>query len=126
MQIFFGKKYCMTLEFLRSHCLSKLGASEDTPFGEDTLCFRVGNKIFALFKLDSFDYVNLKCDPEYAVDLRERYTGIIPGYHMSKKHWNSLLIKSDVPDQLIIDLVDHSYKLAFGCLSQKLKSQFLT
>jgi predicted DNA-binding protein (MmcQ/YjbR family) len=115
----------MTLGFFRSHCLAKFGATEDTPFGEDTLCFRVGGKIFALLNMDSFQYVNLKCEPEQASDLRERYAGITPGYHMNKKHWNSVSVKGDIPDQLILTLVDHSYELVFGSLSQKIKFQLL-
>ena len=115
----------MTLEFFRSHCLAKFGATEDTPFGEDTLCFRVGGKIFALLNMDNFHYVNLKCDPERAVELREEFAGITPGFHMNKKHWNSISVSGNVPDQLILTLVDHSYELVLATLSQKIKSQLL-
>lgn len=115
----------MTLEFFRSYCLAKYGVTEDSPFGEDTLCFRVGGKIFALLNMDSFQYVNLKCDPERAFELREAFGGITPGFHMNKKHWNSVSVSGNVPDQLILTLVDHSYELVFGSLSQKTKFQLL-
>ncbi|WP_332913506.1 MmcQ/YjbR family DNA-binding protein [Algoriphagus boritolerans] len=75
----------MTLEYLRDYCLSLPGVTEDTPFDATTLCFRVGGKIFAIMDMEVFEYANLKCDPERAIELRERYAGITPGYHMNKK-----------------------------------------
>lgn len=76
----------MTLEYLRDYCLSLPGVTEDTPFDATTLCFRVGGKIFAIMDMEVFEYANLKCDPERAIELRERYAGITPGYHMNKKN----------------------------------------
>jgi predicted DNA-binding protein (MmcQ/YjbR family) len=111
----------MTITFFREYCLSKPGATEDTPFGADTLCFKVANKIFALVDIELFESVNLKCDPERATELREQYEGIIPGYHMNKKHWNTVMFNGTVPDPLILELVDHSYELIFQSLPKKLQ-----
>lgn len=113
----------MTLEYYRDYCLSKPGVTEDTPFGEDTLCFRVGNKIFSICSISVFGYINLKCDPERAVELREQYEGITPGYHMNKKQWNSVSTGGNVPDKLILELADHSYELIFGSLPKKLQAE---
>lgn len=112
----------MTLTFFRDYCLSKPGTSEDTPFDKNTLCFKVGGKIFALTDMDLFESVNLKCDPERAIELREQTQGILPGYHMNKKHWNTVLVNGLVADPLILELVDHSYYLVFKSLPQKLKT----
>jgi predicted DNA-binding protein (MmcQ/YjbR family) len=116
----------MDIQYFRSYCLAKKGATEDTPFDLHTLCFKVGGKIFALTDIDDFVSINLKCDPEWAVELREQYSGIIPGFHMNKKHWNTVLVDGSVSDQLILKLVDHSYDLVFQQLPQKIKSTFLT
>ena len=113
----------MDIEFFRSYCLSKPGTSEDTPFDENTLCFRVGMKIFALVDIDSFESVNLKCDPERAVEFRELHPGIIPGFHMNKKHWNTVRINEGVSDRLVLELVDHSYDLIFNSLPKKIQQE---
>ena len=104
----------MDVERFRAHCLQKPGVTEDLPFGPDTLVFRVVGKIFALCDVHDFDGINLKCDPERAIELRERYEGITPGYHMNKKHWNTVATDGSVPDKLILELVDHSYALVLG------------
>lgn len=114
----------MTLEFFRNHCLSLPGVTEDTPFDPTTLCFRVGGKIFAIMDMEVFEYVNLKCDPERAVELRERYPGITPGYHMNKKLWNSVSVGGTVPDPLILELTDLSYELIKSSLPKKLRESF--
>ncbi|MCH7399749.1 MmcQ/YjbR family DNA-binding protein [Belliella sp. DSM 107340] len=111
----------MNITFFREYCLSKLGASEDTPFDANTLCFKVGGKIFAIIDIELFESVNLKCEPEYAVELREKYDSIVPGYHMNKKHWNSVIFNSGLSDKFILELVDHSYDLVFDSLSKKVK-----
>lgn len=111
----------MNITFFRDYCLSKPGASEDTPFDENTLCFKVGNKIFAIIDIELFESVNLKCDPERAVDLREEFGGIVPGYHMNKKHWNTVSFDGSVPDKIILELVDHSYDLIFNSLPKKIR-----
>lgn len=104
----------MDIERFRKHCITKPDVTEDFPFGPDTLVFRVKGKLFALCDVNDFDGVNLKCDPERAIELRERYTGIAPGYHMNKKHWNTVATDSSVPDRLFLELVDHSYDLVRG------------
>ncbi len=114
----------MTIDNFMERCLSMKGATEDFPFDETTLCFRVGGKIFALTDLEDLPRrANLKCDPERAVELREQYEGIVPGYHMNKKMWNTVFFDSDAPDELIYELVTHSYELVFGSLSKKLREE---
>lgn len=101
----------MNIEEAREACLSIKGASESCPFGEDVLVFKVMDKMFAYMGLDSKDgefWLNLKCEPERAIELREQYNGIIPGYHSNKKYWNSIVLESDVPDELIKELIQHS------------------
>lgn len=111
----------MTLEELQTYCARKPGVSWDTPFGPDVLVFRVQGKMFALAPIALFDTVNLKCDPERAVELRERYSGITPGYHMNKVHWNTVEVSGSVPAKLILELVDHSYELVRSSLPKKLR-----
>ncbi|SHO65016.1 MmcQ/YjbR family DNA-binding protein [Algoriphagus zhangzhouensis] len=113
----------MTLEYFRDYCLAKPGVTEDTPFDEKTLCFRVGGKIFSITDMEVFEYINLKSDSEYSEELRERYPGITPGYHMNKKLWNSVSVLGNVPDQLILDLADQSYELIFASLPKKLQAE---
>ncbi|WP_339923861.1 MmcQ/YjbR family DNA-binding protein [uncultured Cyclobacterium sp.] len=113
----------MNIETFREYCLSKPGVTEDTPFDHNTLCFRIGNKIFAILDIDKFESVNLKCDPEQAVLLREKHDGIRPGYHMNKKHWNTVSCDGRVPSPLMLELVDHSYSLVYSSLPKKLKEE---
>jgi predicted DNA-binding protein (MmcQ/YjbR family) len=101
----------MDIESLRDHCISKKGVTESFPFGEDTLVFKVKGKIFALVNLDGQLSINLKCDPDLAIELRERYSSVIPGYHMNKKHWNTIYIDGTIPDKEIISWIDNSYLL---------------
>jgi predicted DNA-binding protein (MmcQ/YjbR family) len=105
------KKKNMNIETLREYCISKKGADESFPFGEDTLVFKVKGKIFALVNLDGDLSINLKCDPLYAIELRERYPAVTPGYHMNKKHWNTVMLGGSVPDKEIQDWIDQSYDL---------------
>ena len=111
----------MTLEYFRDYCLSLPAVTEDTPFDATTLCFRVGGKIFAIMDMEVFEDVNLKCDPERAIELREQYPGITPGYHMNKKLWNSVSVKGNVPDPLILELARHSYELIRDSLPKKVR-----
>jgi predicted DNA-binding protein (MmcQ/YjbR family) len=104
----------MNIESLRDYCLSRPGATESFPFGEDTLVFKVEGKIFALANLDGDLTINLKCNPSLALELRERYTSVIPGYHMNKKHWNTVLLDGSIPDKEVLFWIDHSYKLVAG------------
>ena len=103
----------MDVETFRNYCLSKKGVTENFPFGEDTLVFKVLSKMFALTGLDGEDFrVNLKCDPERAIQYRETYPdSIIPGWHMNKKHWNTVYFETGLPEKLLIELIDHSYDL---------------
>lgn len=111
----------MHIESFREYCLAKKGVTEGFPFGETVLVFKVAGKMFALASLDSDPFqVNLKCDPERAIELREEYEDIIPGYHMNKQHWNSVIIGSGhLPDRLVRELIDHSYMLIVDSLSKK-------
>jgi predicted DNA-binding protein (MmcQ/YjbR family) len=113
----------MDIEKLREYCLSKRGVSEGFPFGEDTLVFKLCGKIFALANLDGELTVNLKCDPELAIDLRERYSCVIPGYHMNKQHWNTIVIDGTASDREIMEWVDHSYTLILESLPRKEKEK---
>jgi len=102
----------MNLEQFREYCLSKPKATESTPFGPDVLVFKVSGKIFALASLDEIPArANLKCDPDLALELRDRYEQVRPGYHMNKKHWNTIDIESGLPDNEIRKMIDHSYDL---------------
>jgi predicted DNA-binding protein (MmcQ/YjbR family) len=102
----------MDLESFREYCLSKPGATEDMPFGEDVLVFKVSGKMFALAPLDEVPAAaNLKCDPDLALELRDRYEQVRPGYHMNKKHWNTVDIDSGIPDTELCKMIDHSYEL---------------
>jgi len=115
----------MNIEEFRSYCLSKNGAAESFPFGEETLVFKVMGKIFALAALDAHPAsANLKCDPEKALELREEYGSLIaPGYHMNKKHWNTVKIEGNLPPALIVELIDHSYDLVVKSLAKKLQAE---
>jgi predicted DNA-binding protein (MmcQ/YjbR family) len=101
----------MDIESLREYCISKTDATESFPFGEDTLVFKVNGKIFALVNLDGDLSINLKCDPVFAIELRERYSSVTSGYHMNKKHWNTVLLDGSVPDKEVFSWIDHSYNL---------------
>lgn len=111
----------MNVEEVRLACISMKGVTESFPFDETTLVTKVGGKIFALISLDDPPSVNLKCDPERAVDLRERHGDILPGYHMNKKHWNTLMLEGNLPDSLILELIRHSYDLVHASLPQKIR-----
>jgi predicted DNA-binding protein (MmcQ/YjbR family) len=104
----------MDIESLRDYCVTKKGVTESFPFGEDTLVFKAGEKIFALVNLDNELSINLKCEPSFALELRERYSSVTPGYHMNKKHWNTVMLDGTVPDKEIFSWVDHSYELVRG------------
>ena len=99
----------MDIESLREYCISKKEATESFPFGENTLVFKKAGKIFALVNLDGDLSINLKCDPALTIELRERYPSVTPGYHMNKKHWNTVLLDGSVPDKIILSWIDHSF-----------------
>src|SRR5919198_3340065 len=103
----------------REYCLAKPKASEGTPFGETVLVFKVGGKMFALMSLHEVRATaNLKCDPDLALELRDRYEQVRPGYHMNKKHWNTVEIDGGVPDPELRKMIDHSYDLVTKRLRQ--------
>lgn len=109
----------MDIEFYRNYCLQKEGVTEGFPFNKTTIVFKVYGKMFALFDIEIFESVNLKCDPENAILLREQYNGITPGYHMNKKHWNTISFDGSVPQKLILNLTDDSYNLALNSIPKK-------
>lgn len=119
----------MNLETYYVYCLSKKGVTEHFPFDQDTLVFKVGGKMFALSSLIQWEKgepsVNLKCDPERALELRAEYEAIQPGFHMSKTHWNTVSINNTLPIDLLKELIDHSYDLVFNSLSKKLQNEIL-
>jgi len=107
----------MDLEQFREYCLKKHGVTEGTPFGEDILVFKIGGKMFALAALDEVpSTVNLKCDPDLALELRDRYEQVRPGYHMNKRHWNTVEIDSGIPEAEMRGMIDHSYELVVKSL----------
>jgi predicted DNA-binding protein (MmcQ/YjbR family) len=112
----------MTIEQFIEYCLSLPGVKESFPFDDKTLVFKVGNKMFALTDVESFTYINLKCNPDKALELRAQYPeDILPGYHMSKKHWNSVAVNKTVTDNLVFELINHSYLLVFDKLPKHVK-----
>ena len=119
----------MNLEAYYDYCLNKKGVTEHFSFNQDTLVFKVGGKMFALSSLNQWEKgepsVNLKCNPDYALELRAQYDDIKGGFHMSKVHWNTVTINSEVPDQFVKELIDDSYELVFKSLSKKMLSEIL-
>lgn len=116
----------MDIESFREYCLSKKGVTEGFPFDEDTLVFKVMNKMFALTSLRDKPFrANLKCDPERAIELRETYDEITPGYHMNKVHWNTVVLGSGViSHDMALELIDHSYSLIVDSLPRKVKQEY--
>lgn len=102
----------MNIETLREYCLSRPGAEETLPFGPDTLVYKVGGKVFLLVGLDAEDLrFNVKCDPDKAIELRDEYPCVLPGFHMNKKHWNTVVVDGSVSNALLKEWIDHSYML---------------
>lgn len=109
----------MTFRALREYLLSKPGATEDFPFGEETLVLRVMGKIFALTNVEKLPLaVNLKCDPDLAVELRDRWPAVQPGYHMNKAHWNTVELDGSIPADKVREMIDHSYGLVVAGLKK--------
>jgi len=111
----------MNIEEIREYCINKKGVTEGFPFDEDTLVFKVMCKMFALMSLSKADSINLKCDPEKAISLREQYSGVLPGYHMNKKQWNTIMFNQSIPDNLLMQWIDDSYNLIVKSLTKKNK-----
>jgi predicted DNA-binding protein (MmcQ/YjbR family) len=119
----------MNLENYYEYCLAKKGTTEHFPFDQDTLVFKVGGKMFALSSLNQWEKgepsVNLKCNPDYAQELRAQYGDIKPAFHMSKVHWNTVVINKEVPDKFVKELIDDSYELVFKSLTKKSQNEIL-
>lgn len=114
----------MNIETLQEYCLSKKAVEETLPFGPDVLVYKVAGKVFLLCPLDSEQFqFNVKCDPDLAIELRDQYTSVLPGYHMNKKHWNTIIGDGSVPDKILKQWIDHSYQLVFDSLSRKEKER---
>jgi predicted DNA-binding protein (MmcQ/YjbR family) len=113
----------MNIEDVRTYCLSKKGVTESFPFDDVTLVFKVFDKLFALTSLDKDLSLNLKCDPEMAIQLRAEHPSVLPGYHMNKKHWNTVMIDGSINDQLINNWIDESYLLVAKKLTKKQKAE---
>jgi predicted DNA-binding protein (MmcQ/YjbR family) len=115
----------MNFESIYSHCIAKPHVHEDYPFDKTTLVFKVGGKIFLL--IDSFNPVsiNVKCNPEKAIELREQFDGIKPGFHMNKKHWITIDLFAVIPENTVLECINHSYELVFKSLSKKTQEQLV-
>lgn len=113
----------MNIEEFRTYCLNKKGVTEAFPFDVSTLVYKVKNKIFALTDLDGDFRINLKCDPLYAISLREEFPAVMPGYHMNKKHWNTIIIDGSLSDKELQKLINHSYDLVLASLSKKSQAE---
>lgn len=113
----------MNIELIREYCICKSVVTESLPFDDDTLVFKVAGKIFALMSLSDNFGLNLKCDPERAIDLREQYSEITPGYHMNKTHWNTILLTGNLSEKLIFELIDHSYDIIVKSLPLKVRKE---
>lgn len=109
----------MNIEAYRNYCLSKKGVTEELPFDDNTLVYKVMGKIFTIADIDNFESFNVKCNPALANQLRETYGGVTPGYHMNKKHWNTIITDGSIPDQLLYRWIDDSYNLVVTGLPKK-------
>ena len=117
----------MNIQQFYEFCLSKKGVTEHFPFDEETLVFKVSGKMFCLTSLKEWEKgtptLNLKCNPERAEELRAEFEAIIPGWHMSKIHWNTVAFNSDVSDKMMCELINHSYELVFNSLTKKIQAE---
>ena len=104
-------------------CAGLPGAAEDYPFGDGVAVFKVGGKMFALVPLDGEQSVNLKCDPDLAVELRERYAAVQPGYHQNKRHWNTIVLDSTIDDDELAGMVEDSYELVVRALPRRVRDE---
>ena len=115
----------LNIEQIREYCLKKKGVTEEFPFDEDTLVFKVAGKIFLLASLEAIPLqINLKCDPEKAVELREEYDSVQPGYHMNKKHWNTIIIDGTIPERKLLELIEDSFSLVIAGLTKAKRQNF--
>lgn len=114
----------MNVETAREYCLSKKAVTESLPFNEYALVMKVMDKMFAVINLESACKISLKCNLEYALELRERYNGIEGAYHFNKKHWNQVDFNSDVDDPLICELIDHAYNEVVNKFTRKTRAEY--
>jgi predicted DNA-binding protein (MmcQ/YjbR family) len=114
----------MDAEIIRNYAMSKKGVTESFPFDDTTLVLKVANKMFCLVNIVPPISINVKCDPEKALELREEYEGVLPGYHMNKRHWNTVMINQIVDSNLIYQWIDDSYNLIVASLPKKLRKEF--
>jgi predicted DNA-binding protein (MmcQ/YjbR family) len=114
----------MHIDEFRDYCLAKQIVTEELPFDETTLVYKVGGKMFALTDMEDEFAVTLKCDPDYSAELREKHSNIRGAYHMNKRHWNTIYEAAYMDEQLLKKLIDHSYELIVSGLPKKLRSQF--
>lgn len=113
----------MDLEGVRNYCLKLKASNESFPFNEDTLVFKVLNKIFCLANLHPPASINLKCDPEQALELREEYEAVKPGYHMNKKHWNTVELDGSIRDEVVKEWINYSYNLVVNSMTRKQREE---
>lgn len=113
----------MNIESFRAYCLAKPGVTEETPFGPETLVFKVMGKMFALTGVDTFSHIALKVEPETGVELREQYESVVPAYHMNKKHWINVLMDGGVKDKLVKEWIDGSYSLVVKRLPKNVREK---
>lgn len=116
----------MNIEEYRTYCIFKPGVTEEFPFDNETLVFKVMGKVFALANVSEFRSINLKCDPEKAVELRDRYAAVLPGYHMNKKHWNTITFDGSIADKLLKQWIDESYNLVILTLPKSKRLSLLS
>jgi predicted DNA-binding protein (MmcQ/YjbR family) len=115
----------MDIEQIREYCINKKGVTESLPFDDTTLVFKVGNKMFALLSLDTNGNINLKCEPEEAIRLREQHFFVKPGFHMNKQHWNTIEDSPQISTKLLRQWIDDSYQLIFDKLPKKIQEEVL-
>ena len=120
----YGKILNMDIESIREYCIRKKAVTECFPFDEYNLVFKVVDRMFALINLENPDRIFLKCEPEYAIELRDRYNGIEGAFHFNKKHWNQVYLESDVSDSQIKELIDHSYNEVIKKFTRRQKEQY--
>ena len=114
----------MNLDIIREYALKKKAVTECQPFGDDTLVYKVIDKVFMLMNIEVPVQVNLKCDPELAIELRERYDSVLPGYHMNKTHWNTVIIDNTIPPKEIFKMIDDSYNLIVRAFPKKKMEEY--
>ena len=113
----------MDIEYLWEYCNSKPFSKESFPFDQEHVVFKVKGKMFALFSVEQFKSINLKCNPERVIELREKFSAVLPGYHMNKKHWNTVIVNEDLSDKEVLKLIDHSYELVVKSLPKKIQNE---